>query len=110
MRGWLSYICALMLAVMLWTGSVAHAANAIGCVDVAASAIDSDGEDREQSPAGPDKARCHHQGGCHSHHVAIPSDGILDLSSAPETSPVGAAPDSRVDGGEPGTALRPPIT
>ena len=109
MRGWLSIVGALMLAVMLWTGSMAHAADASGCVDVTADAIDSDGGKRDQTPAIPDNALCHHHGGCHSHHVAIPSDGTSDLSRDPQTRPVGEARDSRVDGGEPGTALRPPI-
>lgn len=109
MRGRLSFICALMMAVMLWTGSTAHAADAIGCVDVTVAAVDSDGGGPDPAPASSDKALCHHNGGCHSHHVAIPNDATSDLSSDTQMSPLAEAPDSRVDGGEPGTALRPPI-
>lgn len=109
MRGWLSLVGAFMLAVMLWTGSTAHAAEVLGCIEVNADSIGQEEGKPDPAPAAPDKGVPHHHGGCHSHHVAVPDGDAAKMPAAMAASPIGAAADAMVAGGEPGTALRPPI-
>ena len=109
MRGWLSLVGAVMLAVMLWTGSMAHAAEAFGCVEISADSIGQENGEPDPAPGAPDKAIPHHHGGCHSHHVAVPSDDAADVAVAAGASPIGATAQFMAAGGEPATALRPPI-
>lgn len=109
MRRWLSLLGTLMLVVMLWTGSTAHAAEMFVCVETTAASADHSSGKRDQSPADSGKAATHHHGGCHSHHVAVPGDEASTVSSDTIADPVGLAPDFRVAGDEPGTTLRPPI-
>ena len=109
MRGWLSLVGALMLAVMLWTGTTAHAAEALGCVEISADSLGLEEGKPDPAPAAPDKAVPHHHGGCHSHHVAVAGGDAAEMAVAVPESPIGTAADALVAGGEPGTALRPPI-
>lgn len=73
MRRLLPLISALMLVLVLWTGSAAHAAEALDCGDVASSTAGHFEGDRDQVPADSDKATPHHHSACHGHCTAVPS-------------------------------------
>jgi len=110
MRRWLHLVASLMLAVMLWTGNVAHAAEAFGCVEVGAETMGHFDGDSDQTPADPDKGVAHHHGGgCHGHHNAMTAGGDGAPVPVSTTAPLDRSPDTRVAGQGPPTALRPPI-
>lgn len=99
----------MMLAVMLWSGNAAQAAEAFGCIEVGASAAGHFEGDSDQVPSDSEKGTMHHHGGCHGHHSAIPDD----LATAPPRVSPPADPRAPVVrfplGADPGMTLRPPI-
>jgi len=113
-RRFLPMLRVMLLAVLLWTGNVAHAAEDIACLappGAEATHADEGGHGpgpQDQKPGDSGKAAHQHQS-CHGHHVASPSSGAatpavhtiaeLNIRSA-DPWRVGAAPDA---------ALRPPI-
>ena len=110
MRAWLRLIASLMLAVMLWTGNVAHAAEAFGCVEVSAETPGHFDGDQDQTPADTDQAVPHHHGGgCHGHHNATAADGDDAPAADPAPALIDRWTDSRVTGRGPPAAHRPPI-
>lgn len=99
----------LVLALSLGLGSVAHAAEPIGCVETSASATagHADG-DSDQVPADSDKDYPHHHGGCHGHHVAAPiGDGEAIAHARPASIITRSAVRSGVTHAS-DPALRPP--
>ena len=110
MRRWLHLIGSLMLVVMLWTGNVAHAAEAFGCVEVSAETLghfDGDGDER---PTDPDKGVPHHHGGgCHGHHNAVAGDDADPAVADRRAILLDRSPDTLLAGRAPPAALRPPI-
>lgn len=109
MRGLLSLVGTLMLVVMLWTGTTAHAAEAMGCIEVSADAPGHFEGDEDQVPADPDKGVPHHHGGCHGHHVGVASDTEAPNAAPASSNSPGLRHESMASGCDPGTALRPPI-
>ena len=109
MRGLFSLVGTLMLVVMLWTGTTAHAAEAMGCIEVSVDAAGHFDGDGDEVPADPDKGAPHHHGGCHGHHVGVAADaeGPKTISAASGTR--GLRPEALAASCDPGTALRPPI-
>lgn len=109
MRRILPLVSALMLMLVLWTGSVAHAAEAFGCADLSASAEGHFDGDSDEVPADGDKATPHHHSACHGHCVGTPledtSDALPNVAAANVIAPTAAFH----FGNDPGTALRPPI-
>ena len=102
------FLC-LMLMLSLGLGSVAHATEAVGCVDTtAASSLEHSDGDADQVPADADKAYPHHHGGCHGHHIGVPFEAklvasVTGLSVAPPAwnhAPMAPVPSD--------PALRPP--
>lgn len=66
-------IAPLLIALLLWSGSSAHAGELfIG--EVSAEAAGNYAGDRDEVPADPDKATPNHHGICHGHCVGIPAD------------------------------------
>lgn len=110
MPAWPRLVASLMVAVMLWTANVAHAAEAFGCVEVAVEAPGHFDGDGDQTPADPDKGVSHHHGGnCHGHHNATnDADGAGPLTAAAGAL-LDRGPDIRIAGRAPPAALRPPI-
>lgn len=109
MRRMLHLIGSLMLAVMLWTSTTAHAAEAFGCIEVTAESFGHFEGDGDQVPSDSDKATPHHHGGCHGHHVGVAADAecaetmITDhMGPRPATSNGPPSP-------HPDPTLRPPI-
>ncbi len=109
MRRFLPFISALMLVLVLWTGSAAHAAEAIDCGEVTTSEIGHFEGDRDEVPADSDKATPHHHNACHGHCVAMPTDDFrAALLHSAATALAEAAADFH-SGSGPGATLRPPI-
>lgn len=110
MHRWLHFMGALMLAVLLWTSSASHAAEAFGCVEVSAEAAGHFDGDGDQTPADPDKGVPHHHGGgCHGHHNATSASGEAGPTTALSGALLARSPDTLLAGRGPPAALRPPI-
>ena len=104
------HLCgALMLVVMLWTGVSAHAAEALGCIEVSSAAAGHFDGDRDQTPSDGGKATPHHHSGCNGHHVATPSDDGPPPAVLPASPSLGDTVERVTTGADPGLALRPPI-
>lgn len=73
MQRLLPLIVMCLVSLSLIAGTIAHAAEPIGCVDsnVAVGVGHSDG-DRDQVPSDEGKAMPHHHGGCHGHQIGEP--------------------------------------
>lgn len=109
MRRFLPFISAMMLLLVLWTGSAAHAAEAIGCGELTTSETGHFEGDRDQVPSDGDKATPHHHSACHGHCVATPSNNRLaTLPNLASSALTKAAADFH-SGSGPGASLRPPI-
>lgn len=103
-------VCALMAAVLLWTGTSARAAEIAGCIEVGGETAGhfEDG-DKGQVPSDPDKGAPHHHGGCHLHHVTVPFDGEAAPFDGRLNDSIGLRRAQFTAGCDPGTQLRPPI-
>ena len=109
-RGLFSFFAGMLLLVALGLGSVAHAAEPIGCIDTAASgaAIGHVDGDADQMPADGDQGYPHHHGGCHGHHIAAPVTKASAIRHFAERD-VMPSPSSRtLPNAASGPALRPP--
>lgn len=109
MRRILPFISSLMLILVLWTGSVAHAAEAMGCAEISSSATGHFDGDSDEVPSDGDKATPHHHSACHGHCVGAPLDTQKASQPRIASSSLIAAPTEFHSGNSPGTALRPPI-
>lgn len=109
MRRFAVLICALMAAVLLWTGTSARAAEIATCVEVSAEATGHFEGDSDQVPSDPDKGTPHHHGGCHGHHVTIPTEDRSGTSGAMLSNTLRIRLATFVAGCGPGIQLRPPI-
>ena len=109
MRRWLSIIASLMLAVMVWTGGVAHATDAFTCAEASTTEAGHFDGDREQTPSDSGKALSHHHGGCHGQHNLLSPTIEATTCTIPAANPPGFGPEAAVIDSEPPTALRPPI-
>jgi hypothetical protein len=88
MRRLLVLLCFLGLAISIGAGSLAHAAEPVGCLDIVeASLLGHSAGDVDQVPGDAEKNYPHHHGGCQGHFVGVPiaDDAalpILDLATA----------------------------
>lgn len=73
MGRFLTLILMCLVSLSLMAGTVAHAAEPIGCLEseVAADLGHTSG-DRDQVPSDEGKATPHHHGGCHGHQIGEP--------------------------------------
>lgn len=109
MSRWTTLFGALMLVLMLWSGSAAHAVEELNCNPVAAETIGHYEGDTDQVPADPDMGVAHHHAGCSGHQLAAPLDSMgLDIAitgvAKPYVRPLTGLPDVVPD-----AELRPPI-
>ena len=109
MRGLVSLVGTLMLVVMLWTGTMAHAAEAMQCTEVSADAAGHFEGDGDEVPGDPDKGVPHHHAGCHGHHVGVAADAAAPKAAPASPGAPGLRCEAMVSGCDPGTVLRPPI-
>ena len=109
MNGWTSILGALLLVLMLWTGSSGHAAERIDCIPVTSQAAGHFDGDRDESPSQSEKGAAHHHSGCGGHHFGSPSEiAELAFAGAAQTLAVGAIA-AFGTGTSPDSQLRPPI-
>ena len=109
MRRILPFLCAVLLGMMLWTGTAAHAAEALSCAEVSASAAGHFEGDTDQVPSDDRDASPHHHSLCHGHCVGIsPEMGALSSSDA-VSRPAPAPAVIGISQSRLGSALRPPI-
>ena len=109
MRRLLSFVGTLMLLVLVFTGTTAHAAEAFGCIEVRADSAGHFDGDRDQVPADADKGVAHHHGGCGGHCVAVPATVDGAQTSSGDEAPPAFRARRGLPSLEPGRALRPPI-
>lgn len=109
MHRWTSLIGAMLLALMLWTGGVAHAAERFDCIPATVEATSHIDGDRDQLPSAPDQGVTHHHSGCSGHHVGAPAN--LDSVTVGPLSAVVSLTwgEHGVPGRGPEAQLRPPI-
>lgn len=83
----LALILICFVSLSLIAGTVAHAAEPIGCLDgdVAAGLGHADG-DRDQVPSDYDRAAPHHHGGCHGHQIGEPVDDGVPSRRSPRAA------------------------
>ena len=110
MRRLTPFISALMLILLLWTGSAARAVEALDCggETTSAAAGHYDG-DRDQVPADGDKAAPHHHNACHGHCMAVPMTDRASLLLNQDSSGLIETSRDLQSGSGPGATLRPPI-
>lgn len=109
MHRWTSILGALLLVLMLWTGSSAHAAERFDCIPVTAEAVNHYDGDQDQVPPGPDQGVAHHHSGCSGHHVATPAKmPSIGLALIQDIAPF-AWREVGIPGHSPDSELRPPI-
>ena len=104
----INLLTALLLVLMVWTGTAAQASERIDCNPVCELAADGIGSDRDEVPLDPDKSVAHQHTGC-GHHIAGP---ILDIVPGPQVRArivVLARQDAGHPGRQPDSDLRPPI-
>jgi hypothetical protein len=109
MSRWTNLVGALLLVLMVWTGSSAHAAERFDCIPVTEQNAGHFEGDRDEVPSDPDQGVAHHHTGCSGHHVATPGQFAtlgFSIRSAGLTS---ARQDADHPGREPESQLRPPI-
>jgi hypothetical protein len=81
MRRLLALLCFLGLVFSISAGSLAHAAEPVGCLDtVEASLLGHSASDADQVPGDAEKGYPHHHGGCQDHFVGMPVADDADLS------------------------------
>lgn len=109
MNRWATFLGAIMLVLMLWTGSAAHAAERFDCIPVMAGAEGHFDGQQEQLPSSPDQGVAHHHSGCGGHHEAAPAaDGSMAIRLTDGTAPL-VWREAGVPGRGPDAQLRPPI-
>jgi len=108
MRRLMLLIAPLLIALLVWSGSSAHAGEAfIG--EVSAEAPGHYAGDRDEVPADPDKATPHHHGICHGHCVGIPADQGIANPFVAVDMPAASHLRHVLIGTVPARMLRPPI-
>jgi len=108
-RRLLPLVSALMLLLVLWTGSAAHAAEALDCGEAMAGAAEHYDGDRDEVPADSGKATPHHHNACHGHCMAVPTADQASLVSHREGGRLIDIRRNHLSGSGPDATLRPPI-
>lgn len=109
MRRLMPLISAFMLVLTLWTGSAAHAAEALECGDATAAAAGHFDGDDDEVPADSGKAAPHHHNICHGHCLGVPNEGDVIGTSRIAEGLKFAPPQDFYKGLPPDAALRPPM-
>lgn len=106
---WTNLVGALLLVLMVWTGTSAHAAERLDCIPATEQSLGHFEGDRDQVPSDPDQDVAHHHSGCSGHHIAGPGQyAALSFSARPAALGV-ARQEAGHPGREPDSHLRPPI-
>ena len=109
MRRFFTLIGTMMLVVLIWTTTTAHAAEAFGCVEINAETAPHFDGDRDEAPDDTQKGVTHHHNGCNGHNIGVPTGlAVVKSLSAGETL-LGDFDKRALPSLEPNRALRPPI-
>lgn len=110
MRGLLSFCAAVMILLSMGMGTLAHATEALGCVEdetsLSISAADMHGD---LQPGDAYNGLPHHHGGCHGHHVGTAGSRVAFDGTAATRDRLTIPPVQRLSAVEPARTLRPPI-
>lgn len=110
MRGLLSFFAAVMILFSMGMGTLAHATEALGCVEeessLSISAADMHGD---LQPGDADHGLPHHHGGCHGHHVGTAGSRVAFDGTAATRDRLTIPPVQRLSAVEPARTLRPHI-
>lgn len=109
MHRWTSILGALLLVLMLWTGSSAHAAERVDCIPAASQTAGHYEDDRDESPSKNDKGAAHHHSGCSGHHFGSPSEVEEPAFADARQTLTSTANAAFRPGTGPNSQLRPPI-
>ncbi len=109
MRRLLPLISALVLVLVLWTGSAAHAAETMECGDEITAAAGHYEGDADEVPADSDSPEPHHHGVCHGHCSGLPAGADAPRTTEHVGAPAAAFQENFHSGTPPDSALRPPI-
>ena len=100
---------AVMLALLLWTGGIAHAAERFDCIPTTAEAAGHYDGDGDEWPADGKQGVAHHHAGCSGHQLGTPSDtSEVVIGYSADRVPV-AWREAGVRARSPDRLLRPPI-
>ena len=109
MHRWTSLLGALLLVLMLWTGSSTHAAERVDCIPATSQPAGHFDGDSDESQSKGDKGTLHHHTGCGGHHFGSPSQiDDPDFAEIAQTLTAGAIA-AFGPGTNPDSQLRPPI-
>ena len=108
MPRWTSFVGAVMLVLMLWTGGVAHAAERFDCIPATTEAAGHFDGDKDQSSSDRGQV-AHHHSGCNGHQLGTPTRGSeLIIAYTAAVVPF-VWREAGVPGHSPDNLLRPPI-
>ena len=102
-------VSAVLLVLMFWTGTTAHAAERLDCITVGSETTGHHDGDSDQSPASSDKGVAHHHTSCGGHQLAAPTDVLAAALNTVRRPQLFGDPAAGVPGREPENQLRPPI-
>lgn len=108
MHRWTSLLVAMMLVLMLWTGSAAHAAEPFNCTAPAQAAGSPDWA-QDQVPSSPDQCAVHNHSGCSGHNAEAAPNAAAIEPVLPPNLVLFAWRESGRPGRAPDSDLRPPI-
>ena len=109
MTRWTTLVGTLLLVLMAWTGTSAHAAERSDCIPVTEQNVKHFDGDRDEVPFDFDPGVAHHHAGCSGHQIGAPDHSAeinLSMRSAPL---IRLTVDVSPSGREPEDQLRPPI-
>lgn len=109
MLRWTSLLCAMMLVLMVWTGTAAHAAERLDCIPATSETAGHYEGGGDEWPSKGETGTVHHHGGCGGHQLAMPAEGVGHvLAGAQPATPIGWE-EFGLAGRVPDDRLRPPI-
>ena len=102
-------VSAVLLVLMFWTGTKAHAVERLDCITVGLETTEHHDGDSDQSPASSDKGVARHHTSCGGHQLATPTDVPAAALNSVRRPQLFGDPAAGVPGHEPENQLRPPI-
>lgn len=108
MRPWAALVSAFLLALAVWSGGTARAAEPFDCIPLSAETAGHFDGDGDQSQNGSHEAVPHQHAGCTEHFLASVDDGHDALVAPPKGCGAFAGREPRIAGHDPKEQLRPP--
>ncbi len=109
MPRWTALFGSLMLVLMLWTGTVVHAAERLECIEVGSETAEYHEGERDGSPLGSKKSMPQHHSSCGGNQVTAPAELPSPRLAPPVNSYHCCDSDEGMFGRGPEHPLRPPI-